>query len=72
MADSGVQPILVNGRPQPWRPDLSVAHLLQELGLPGSGVAVERNGRVVRRADQAQSILEPGDRVELVRLVGGG
>lgn len=72
MADSQALPILVNGRPQPWRPGLSVAQLLLDLGLPGNGVAVERNGQVVRRADQAHSVLEPGDRIELVRLVGGG
>lgn len=72
MADSAVQHLLVNGRPQPWRAGLTVADLMRELGLDGPGVAVERNGRVVRRAEQPAALLEPGDRVELVRLVGGG
>lgn len=72
MADSAVNSILVNGRQQPWHSGLTVAELLLALGMPGSGVAVEQNGRVVRRAEQGQVRLEPGDRIEIVRLVGGG
>jgi sulfur carrier protein len=40
--------------------------------LPAYGSAVERNGEVVRRADWARTALDPGDRLEVVRLVGGG
>ena len=35
-------------------------------------VAVEVNRRVVRRADHGGTVLESGDVVELVTLVGGG
>jgi len=72
MADSAVPTILVNGRPQAWRAGLTVAQLLTDLGLPQEGVAAERNGRVVRRAERDRTLLEPGDALELVRLVGGG
>jgi thiamine biosynthesis protein ThiS len=65
-------PLLVNGEAHPWRPGLTVAALLAERGADGPGVAVERNLRVVRRADHATELLEPGDRVEIVSLVGGG
>ena len=38
----------------------------------GQGIAVERNREVVRRAEYAACVLQPGDEVEIVRLVGGG
>ena len=64
--------VLVNGESRPWRPDWTVTALLEELGATGPGVAVERNREVVRRAEQPATRLEPGDRIEVVRLVGGG
>jgi sulfur carrier protein len=64
--------LMVNGVARPWRPGFDVASLLEELDATGFGVAVERNGEVVRRAAHAATVLEPGDRIEVVRLVGGG
>ena len=72
MTDSAAKIILVNGGPLPWQAGLTVAQLIQSLGMPGSGVAVERHGHVVRRAEQALVVVEPGDQIEVVRLVGGG
>lgn len=54
-------------------PDLAtVADLAHWLGLPPFGSAVELNGEVVRRADHPATPLKEGDRLEVVRLVGGG
>jgi len=54
-------------------PDLAtVAALAAWLKLPAFGSAVELNGAVVRRSDQAATLLKEGDRLEVVRLVGGG
>ena len=64
--------VLVNGAPQPFVEGETVASLLERRTATGFGVAVERNGAVVRRAEQAQTPVEPGDRIEIVRLVGGG
>jgi thiamine biosynthesis protein ThiS len=49
-----------------------VAALAVWLKLPDFGSAVELNGVVVRKADQAVTALRDGDRLEVVRLVGGG
>lgn len=68
----GPASVTVNGRPHRWRPQLTLAELLRELGAAPGAVAVERNGRVVPRAAHDAERLEPGDRLELVRLVGGG
>jgi len=70
--EAGRAEYLLNGRPRPWRSGLTVADLLRELGAEGPGVAVERNGAVVRRADHGRTPVAPGDRIEVVRLGGGG
>ncbi len=54
-------------------PDLStLADLARWLELPAFGSAIELNGEVIRRADHPATPLKEGDRLEVVRLVGGG
>ncbi|HEX7552852.1 MAG TPA: sulfur carrier protein ThiS [Geothrix sp.] len=50
----------------------TVADLATWLGLPAFGSAVELNGEVIRRANHAATPLKEDDRLEVVRLVGGG
>ncbi|MEX0703971.1 MAG: sulfur carrier protein ThiS [Planctomycetales bacterium] len=64
--------IVLNGESRSVGPGTTVAALLAELGRTSRGVAVERNEDVVPRARHAECILEPGDRIEIVTLVGGG
>ena len=64
--------LILNGEPRE-APDLaSVAELAAWMALPAFGSAIELNGEVIRRADQAATPLREGDRLEVVRLVGGG
>jgi thiamine biosynthesis protein ThiS len=64
--------IIVNGQPRRIDEGATVAALLVELGLDPRQLAVERNLELVPRAEHAATKLEPGDRVEVVTLVGGG
>lgn len=64
--------VRVNGVLRAWKPDWKLLNLLDELEATGAGVAVERNQAVIRRVDYAECTLQPGDEVEIVRLVGGG
>ena len=64
--------LIINGRPTDAPPLATVAELAQWLELPAFGSAVELNGEVVRKDDYAVSPLLEGDRLEVVRLVGGG
>ncbi len=64
--------ILVNGEPRDVAETATIASLLADLGLAGRPVAVERNLEIVPRSDHAASALRPGDRVEIVTMVGGG
>lgn len=64
--------LLINGEARDTPDLVTVADLACWLGLPAFGSAVELNGAVVRRADHATTPLAEGDRLEVVRLVGGG
>ena len=50
----------------------TVADLATWLDLPAFGSAIELNGEVIRRVDHPATLLKEADRLEVVRLVGGG
>jgi sulfur carrier protein len=61
----------VNG--EPLRFDgATLGELLVLLQAPPDGVAVAVNGEVVPRSERVQRALKDGDRVEVIRAVGGG
>lgn len=62
----------LNGEQREVPDGLSLAGLIDWLELPPDRVAVERNLEVVKRANWAETPLENGDRLEIVRMVGGG
>ncbi|WP_374339303.1 sulfur carrier protein ThiS [Methyloversatilis sp.] len=64
--------IVLNGEPRPLRGVSTVADLLSDLALAGKRIAVERNGEIVPRAAHAATVLNAGDRLEIVVAVGGG
>ena len=64
--------ICVNGEVCDLEPGTTVEGLLDSLGVNRRHVAVEVNEQLVPRAEQAAKILEAGDRLEVVTLVGGG
>ena len=64
--------IIFNGTPREVPDGATVASLLRELELTARHVAVELNLEVVPRAAHGERRLEPGDRMEVVTLVGGG
>ena len=62
----------LNGEIRDTPPLAVLADLACWLDLPTFGNAIELNGEVIRRADHPTTPLKEGDRVEVVRLVGGG
>jgi len=62
----------LNGEQREVPEGLSLAGLIEWLELPQDRVAVERNLEVVKRANWDGTRLENGDRLEIVRMVGGG
>ncbi len=65
--------VMVNGETRSLVPaPSSVNELLTALGLPLERVAVEQNGRIVKRDERAKTPVANGDVFEIVTLVGGG
>jgi thiamine biosynthesis protein ThiS len=64
--------IRVNGDQREVPAGLSVAGLLEHLGLHPRRVVVERNGAILRRDALDEAEVEAGDVYELVHFVGGG
>jgi sulfur carrier protein len=63
--------VRVNGEAREIAP-CSVSELLAALGASAEGVAVAVNGTVVPRSERDGRPLREGDRVEVIRAVGGG
>jgi thiamine biosynthesis protein ThiS len=45
---------------------------LEQLGVNNRAVAVEHNGEILERTAFGSATLRDGDKVEIVRMVGGG
>jgi len=68
---AGIQ-IVVNGEPREVPAGLGVTALLSHLGLPADRVGIERNLEILPRTEWISTAVMPGDRFEIVHLVGGG
>jgi sulfur carrier protein len=64
--------IHLNGEPHDLAAPVTVAALLEQLGIDSRRVAVEHNLTVVRRGDYDKTMVEEADEVEIVNFVGGG
>lgn len=64
--------VILNGEAQEIRDDITVADLLHDLQIILQYGAVAVNRKVVRKKDHEATHLKTGDRVEIVRPVGGG
>jgi thiamine biosynthesis protein ThiS len=64
--------IRLNGEPYELEQPVSIAALLDRLGINPQTVAVEYNQLVVKRAKYAETIVQESSEVEVVAFVGGG
>jgi thiamine biosynthesis protein ThiS len=64
--------IHLNGEPLDLASPLTVAALLDSLGIDPRRVAVEHNLTVVKRTDYDRTMVQEADEVEIVNFVGGG
>ncbi|HET7832324.1 MAG TPA: sulfur carrier protein ThiS [Gallionella sp.] len=64
--------ITINGAARQFPQFTSIAALIEEMGLTGKRIALERNGAIVPRSTFATEQLADGDKLEVVVAVGGG
>ncbi|MFP4173423.1 MAG: sulfur carrier protein ThiS [Candidatus Hydrogenedentota bacterium] len=64
--------ITINGESRDVKEGLTILALLEELELQPDAMVVQRNDHVIEHDAFANTQLEEGDVIELVRFVGGG
>ena len=64
--------VQVNGEEKTLVEGTHLSELIAQLDLPVQRIAVELNRMVVRRLDWDKTVLQSGDRIEVVHFVGGG
>ena len=64
--------VVINGENREISSSLSVAALLQDLGLDARKIALEHNLEIVPRSAYDQTMVADGDRLEIVHFIGGG
>ncbi len=64
--------LVINGDEKNFDQPMSVAELLEALGVPSLKVAVELNRAIVPKSAYDATSLKDGDRLEIVNFVGGG
>lgn len=64
--------LTINGNEQSFTDSLTLAQLIEQLGMKGDRVAVELNREIVSRTQWTETSLNDGDRLEIVHFVGGG
>ena len=64
--------VAINGEDKEIPEGLNVTGLLTHLGVHPGRVAIERNLEILFRAKWETTQVQPGDRYEIVHMVGGG
>ena len=64
--------VTINGASVRLDQPVSIAELLRSVEVPPNYLAVEINAEVVPREDHSTHLVNDGDAVEVVTLVGGG
>jgi thiamine biosynthesis protein ThiS len=64
--------LTINGRQEEVSEAKTLGDLLRQRGLYLATVVAERNSAIVAHAALDETELEPGDKIELVSMVGGG
>jgi thiazole synthase len=72
MSVDGSLGIRVNGEHRRVPSGVSIAAMLNEIGVDPANVAVERNLEIVPRSTFGEVPVEDGDDYEIVHFVGGG
>jgi thiamine biosynthesis protein ThiS len=64
--------VVINGEDREVPANLTVAALLQHLGIAAERIAIERNRDILPRAAWPATAVQAKDRFEIVHFVGGG
>ncbi len=63
---------IINGSEKEFESTMTISAMLVSLGLKKGMTVVELNGEIIGRDDFDNRNISHGDKVEIVRFVGGG
>ena len=63
---------IVNGEKKKSLTEVPLASLLKELKVPAALCVVEKNGEIVSRKKYKTVLVKNGDKLEIIRMMGGG
>ena len=72
MNNLNVAKIQLNGTPYEINNGTNLNELLKKLKIEKNKVAIEVNGEIVEKSKYLNLILNKGDKVEIVKFIGGG
>ena len=72
MNNLNVAKIQLNGDPYEINDGTNLNELLNKLKIQKNKVAIEVNGEIVEKSKYPNLILSKGDKVEIVKFIGGG
>ena len=64
--------IFVNGTPTEIPLDLNIYMFLDQLDIQKKHIAIEINENIIFKTDWESTKLEEGDKIEIVKAIGGG
>ncbi|MBU1138235.1 MAG: sulfur carrier protein ThiS [Proteobacteria bacterium] len=64
--------ITLNGKQKDLPSASTLTQLLTSLGLPAETLVIELNALIIQPDSYSETTLSEGDRVEIIRFVGGG
>jgi len=64
--------VVLNGVEKVLQEKVTVLEMVQELGLVPETMVVEVNQKIYQHNDFSSIVINEGDRIEIIRFVGGG
>ena len=64
--------IVLNGEAQEIPPECTVFKLLQDQAVALKAAVVEHNGKILKQEHYQNTLLQTGDRLEILVFMGGG
>lgn len=64
--------VTINGRSREFPAPLPLPDVITALAITHPRIAVAHNGTVLRQEEHTTTVVQDGDTLEIVRMVGGG
>ena len=69
---SSPRKIFINGDLKKFPKEINIVSVLESLNISSKHIAIEINEKLVFRSDWQETNLKDGDKVEIVKAIGGG